>query len=166
MIDEKPSKFIFVQRDRSAASAGGDSTRGHRGQWARQGRELHIIWDSGEYSILSETERGYTYKIVDSGEVIEEDATPAVSAIRTSDSQVPSAWLESYLAEREVTSAASHSPAARVLGHFTVGIGLSAAVRPFLNALASSALAGSPHQLIAHWMASGVRVVRIFSCVG
>ena len=104
MIDEKPSKFIFVQRDRSAASAGGDSTRGHRGQWARQGRELHIIWDSGEYSILSETERGYTYKIVDSGEVIEEDATPAVSAIRTSDSQVPSAWLESYLAEREVTS--------------------------------------------------------------
>ena len=104
MIGEESDKFVYVQRDRSAASTGGDSTRGHRGQWARQGRELHIIWDSGEYSILSETERGYTYKIISFGEIIEEDETPTVSAIRTNDSQVPAAWLANYLAEREITS--------------------------------------------------------------
>ena len=115
----------------------------------RQGRELHIIWDSGEYSILSETERGYTYKIVDSGEVIE-DATPAVSAIRTSDSQVPSAWLESYLAEREVTSGGIAFTSRKSARAFYRGNWIIRRSETVLNALASSALAGSPHQLIAH----------------
>lgn len=104
MIGEDASKFIFVQPDRSAASTKGNTSRGQRGQWARQGSELHIIWDSGEYSILSETDRGYTYKIVESGAIIEEDETDTASAIRTNDSQVPADWMAAYQAERELAS--------------------------------------------------------------
>ncbi|MFO8027572.1 MAG: hypothetical protein R6U56_07900 [Opitutales bacterium] len=96
-------EFIFVESDRATASniGGGD---GQRGQWAKQGSELHIIWDSGQYGILRETERGFDYKQVEPGEVIEEDETETVAAARTIESKVPSDWLADYKAEREADS--------------------------------------------------------------
>ncbi|MGB0743693.1 MAG: hypothetical protein ACPGSB_04125, partial [Opitutales bacterium] len=92
--------YLFVEADRSAATNIGPEG-GQRGQWAKQGSELHIIWDSGHYSILSETERGYNYRQVESGKVIEEDESKPVNVSRTIESSVPSVWYTNYKAERE-----------------------------------------------------------------
>lgn len=95
--------FIFVESDRATASNIGGAP-GQRGQWAKQGSELHIIWDSGRYGILRETERGYDYKQVESGEVIEDDETAPVAAARTIEANVPSTWMAAYRTEREADS--------------------------------------------------------------
>jgi len=96
-------QFIFVESDRATASnIGGDS--GQRGQWAKQGSELHIIWESGQYGILRETERGFDYKRVKAGQVIEDDESKTVVATRTIEGNVPSAWLNNYKAERKADS--------------------------------------------------------------
>lgn len=95
--------FLFIESDRSAASNRGPDG-GQRGQWAKQGSELHIIWGSGEYGILRETERGYNYKQVESGQVIEDDKTKAIEATRTIESSVPADWLASYKAEEDTDS--------------------------------------------------------------
>jgi len=94
--------LLFVEPDRSAASTIGDGDGdGQRGEWAKQGSELHIIWDSGDYAILSETERGFNYRQIKSGQVIEETESEAVSAQRTIEANVPAAWMADYQAERE-----------------------------------------------------------------
>jgi len=95
--------FLFVEPDRATASNIGDGP-GHRGQWAKQGSELHIIWDSGQYGILRETERGFDYKQVESGQIIEDDETKTIVATRTIKASVPSGWLADYKAEREADS--------------------------------------------------------------
>lgn len=97
------NQFIFVEPDRATASNIGDDA-GQRGQWAKQGSELHIIWDSGQYGILRETERGFDYKRIEAGEVIEEDDSEPVPAARTIESKVPSSWLADYKAERKADS--------------------------------------------------------------
>jgi len=99
--DKGDNHYIFVESDRSAASNIGGN-RGTRGSWAKQGSELHIVWDSGQYSILRENERAFAFKMIDSGVVIENDETEFTTATRTIEDQVPSTWLSSYKAEREV----------------------------------------------------------------
>ena len=100
-VGNESPKYVFVESDRSAASSEGRDERGQRGQWAKQGSELHIIWDRGEYSILRETERGFTYQQVASGNVIEDDTSALEPAIRTLESKVPTTWMQSYQRERE-----------------------------------------------------------------
>jgi hypothetical protein len=95
--------FLFVEPDRSAASNIGPDG-GRRGEWAKQGSELHIIWDSGDYGILRQTERGYNYQQIGPGKVIEDDESAPVKAARTIESKVPSAWYADYQAERETDS--------------------------------------------------------------
>lgn len=92
--------YLFVEPDRATASNIGDGD-GQRGQWAKQGSELHIIWDSGHYGILRETERGFNYKQIESGEVIEDDESDAIAATRTIESTVPVEWYADYKVERE-----------------------------------------------------------------
>lgn len=99
--DSGGAHFVFVESDRSAASTLGDGG-GLRGSWAKQGSELHIAWDSGHYSILRENRRGFAYRRIASGEVIEDNATEPQPAIRTSRDNVPDAWLANYEAERAV----------------------------------------------------------------
>ena len=94
-------KYIFVESDRSAASTHGSQEAGQRGEWAKQGSELHIIWDSGEYGIFRETERSYTYKLIAAGALIEDDESEPQSAVRTIESKVPPAWFANYKVERE-----------------------------------------------------------------
>ena len=94
-------QYIFVEDDRSAASNIGPHSEGLRGAWARQGSELHIVWDSGDYSILRENDRGYAYKQIAPGGLIEEDTTKFRSAARTVADNVPADWLSTYQAERE-----------------------------------------------------------------
>jgi len=93
-------KFIFVEPDRSAASTSGNDADGQRGEWAKQGSELHIIWDNGDYGILRETERGYTYKQVPTGAIIEDDESETQSAVRTIETKIPANWLAAYETER------------------------------------------------------------------
>lgn len=98
-------QFVFVEEDRSAATvdaAGQDL----RGAWARQGSELHIAWDSGHYSILRENERGYGYKQIEPGVLIEEDATEFSNTARTQPDTVPAEWLSRYRAAREASTGA------------------------------------------------------------
>ena len=69
--------YIVVQPNRSAASnwsPGNASPVGLRGSWAKQGSELHIVWDTGHYSILKENERSFSLKLIPPGTVIGEDA--------------------------------------------------------------------------------------------
>ncbi len=99
--DDSSAEYIFVESDRSAASTegGGD---GIRGSWAKQGSELHIAWDSGDYSIIRENKREFAYKRIAPGQIIEDDETEMRPAARTIDDTVPSAWLANYRQEREV----------------------------------------------------------------
>ncbi|MEO0508817.1 MAG: hypothetical protein AAF065_03025 [Verrucomicrobiota bacterium] len=99
-IDDEDT-FIFVEADRSAASTLASIERGQRGEWAKQGSELHIIWDSGQYGILRETERGFTYQLIEPGSVIEDDTTEAKSVVRSIESKVPESWFADYQSERE-----------------------------------------------------------------
>ena len=165
MIGDEADKFVFVEPDRSAASNANDSTRGQRGQWARQGSELHIIWDNGKYSIIGDTERGYTYKKVESGKVIEEDSTETVSAIRTNDSQSPrmAGGLSSRTRNRERWFAFSSRRAARAFyrGDWIIRRAASAS-----NASKSSASAASTPLQTALSEDSGARAGKTFSCAG
>ncbi|NBB79196.1 MAG: hypothetical protein GVY36_07070 [Verrucomicrobia bacterium] len=97
--DSSDPHYVFVESDRSAASTWGDNA-GLRGSWAKQGSELHIAWDSGHYSILRENRRGFAYKRIAPGEVIEDDTTEPQPAIRTNRDNVPATWLAGYEAER------------------------------------------------------------------
>lgn len=101
-------EYVFVESDRSAASTFGrdsNSPRGQRGQWAKQGSELHIIWDDGTYAILRESDRGFNYQQIPSGQIIEEDKSTPQSAIRTQESTVPGEWLTRYREELEAAAA-------------------------------------------------------------
>jgi hypothetical protein len=98
--DDDEPHFVFVEPDRSAASTLGQGD-GLRGSWAKQGSELHIAWDSGHYSILRENRRGFAYKRIAPGQIIEDDTTEPEPAIRTIRSNVPDTWLATYEAERE-----------------------------------------------------------------
>ncbi len=91
-------QYVFVESDRSAANTEGDL----RGSWVKQGSELHIAWDNGHYSILRENQRSFAYKQIVAGEIIEDDETEFSAAERTTEGNLPSAWLDAYKAEREV----------------------------------------------------------------
>jgi len=95
--------YIFVESDRSAASTEAGQ-EGLRGSWAKQGSELHISWDSGHYSIIRENKRGFTYKRIEPGAMIEDDPSKLRPAVRTIEEKVPSAWLSNYRKERETHS--------------------------------------------------------------
>lgn len=97
--DSDEPHFVFVESDRSAASTRGEAG-GLRGSWAKQGSELHIAWDNGHYSILRENRRGFAYKRIAPGAVIEDDTTEPEPAIRTNRDNVPATWLSSYETER------------------------------------------------------------------
>lgn len=106
-IGSETPEYVFVESDRSAASTLGstaDKPRGQRGQWAKQGSELHLVWDDGSYAILRETERGFDYREIASGNIIEEDDSAPRPTTRTLESNVPSAWMAAYQGERDDSS--------------------------------------------------------------
>ncbi|MEM1222650.1 MAG: hypothetical protein AAGH40_07780 [Verrucomicrobiota bacterium] len=97
--NENGPHYLIVESDRSAASTWDGSSSGSsglRGAWAKQGGELHIAWDSGHYSIIRESERGFTYKRIESGQVIEDDETEFSPASRTRKENLPLAWVSRY----------------------------------------------------------------------
>jgi hypothetical protein len=99
--DDATAEYVFVESDRSAATTA-NGKAGLRGSWAKQGSELHIAWDSGQYSILRPNKREFIYKIIGPGKIIEDDETEMRSAARTIDEKVPSAWLANYKIERDI----------------------------------------------------------------
>jgi hypothetical protein len=94
-------EYVFVESDRSAATTEGGN-EGLRGSWAKQGSELHIAWDSGQYSILRPNNREFVYKIIDAGTIIEDDETEMRPAARTIQESVPSSWMVNYEKESEI----------------------------------------------------------------
>lgn len=99
--DNTASEYVFIEPDRSAATTAGPND-GLRGSWAKQGSELHIAWDNGQYSILRPDEREFIYKTIAAGQIIEDDESEMRPAERTIEEKLPSAWLATYHAEREV----------------------------------------------------------------
>lgn len=96
--------YIFIQSDRSAASnwnPTGQPGRGLRGAWAKQGADLHIAWNSGHYSIIRQSTRGYSYKKIEPGQVIEEDKQEYSPCVRSDESGVPTDWMSRYEEERK-----------------------------------------------------------------
>ena len=97
------SYYMVVEPNRAVASnwsLGNASSAGLRGSWAKQGSELHLIWDTGHYSILKQNERDYSFKLIAPGSRIDQDASELYSARRTNDDSLPSAWQANYRAEK------------------------------------------------------------------
>ncbi|MGZ0656188.1 hypothetical protein ACWPKO_08925 [Coraliomargarita sp. W4R53] len=99
--DDATADYVFIESDRSAATTAGGNN-GLRGSWAKQGSELHIAWDNGNYSILRPNKREFAYKIIESGQIIEDDTTEMRPAARTIEDRIPSSWLANYHKEREI----------------------------------------------------------------
>lgn len=100
---EDGTHYVFVEPDRSAAStwAGGPTgDRGLRGAWARQGSELHIVWDTGHYSILKEGTRAFSYVRLEPGMVIEDNKAKPVATRRTRDAKIDASWTSRYEDEK------------------------------------------------------------------
>jgi hypothetical protein len=95
------AEYVFIEPDRSAATTAGPNN-GLRGSWAKQGSELHIAWESGQYSILRPENRGFIYKTIEAGQIIENDESEMLPAERTIEDKLPANWLSQYRAEREI----------------------------------------------------------------
>jgi cytochrome c551/c552 len=96
--------YVIIEPNRSAASnwsPGNASPIGLRGTWAKQGSELHIVWDTGHYSILKENERHHSLKLIPPGTVIGADESTPIEASRTSNDNLPEQWSTRYEAEKE-----------------------------------------------------------------
>lgn len=96
--------FVIVSKDRSAATnVGGADASGLHGSWVKQGSELHLIWENGDYSILREASRGHEYTRISAGLVLEDAATDFRAIARTATENAPSDWLESYRRQQSET---------------------------------------------------------------
>ena len=99
--------YIVVEPNRSAASnwsPGNASSTGLRGSWAKQGSELHLIWDTGHYGILKQNDRDFSFKLISPGTRIDQDASELYSASRTNDDNLPTAWQANYQAEKAAST--------------------------------------------------------------
>lgn len=97
------SYYVVVESNRSAASnwsPGNASSKGLRGSWAKQGSELHLVWDTGHYGILKQNERDFSFKLIPPGNIIEKDQSEQLTASRTSDDNLPAKWNALYKAEK------------------------------------------------------------------
>lgn len=96
--------YIVVDPNRSAASnwsPGNASSKGLRGSWAKQGSELHLVWDTGHYGILKQNERDFSFKLIPPGTIIDKDESELYIATRTSNDNLPAEWNTLYEAEEE-----------------------------------------------------------------
>ncbi|MEM8867744.1 MAG: hypothetical protein AAGC73_05705 [Verrucomicrobiota bacterium] len=121
---EDGTEYMIIEPDRSAASTRpqvGSKNTDTRGAWAKQGSELHIAWESGQYSIVRENERGFTYKRVQAGQLIEEDETSFVPVSRTSKENLPRSWTNAYEAERDQYATAIAFPSRKAARQFYRG---------------------------------------------
>jgi len=95
--------YVIIEPNRSAATnwrKSEDDTRGLRGSWAKQGSELHIVWDTGHYTILKENDRDFSLKVIPPGTNIGQDDSQPLPASRTSDDNIPHDWFTLYTAEK------------------------------------------------------------------
>lgn len=93
--EETNPYYLIVEPDRSAATNWpwkGSNTSGLRGSWAKQSSELHIAWGTGHYGILKQTERGFTFKLITPGSLIEKNTADELSALRINKDLLPKEW--------------------------------------------------------------------------
>ena len=96
--------FVMVSPDRSAATnVGGSDVSGLHGAWIKQGSELHLIWENGDYSILREAARGHDYTRIPGGLILEEAPRDFRAITRTATENAPTDWLDTYRAQQEAT---------------------------------------------------------------
>lgn len=88
--------YIFIESDRTVAQTRDDL----RGRWAKQGSELHITWENGDYSIFRQRESGFDYKQIVSGQSIENDEAEWIPAERGIEDHAPPSWMANYTNER------------------------------------------------------------------
>lgn len=93
--------FVIVSKDRSAATnIGGSDASGLYGSWIKQGSELHLVWENGDYSILREVARGHNYTRIPAGLVIEDAPRDFKAITRTAEENAPADWLSTYKAHQ------------------------------------------------------------------
>lgn len=86
--------FLLIEDNRSAAKfEPTNETNSVNGSWVRQGSELHLIWENGDYSILRETERGFAFREIEAGQEIEIQTNAFQTIQRVPEEQAPSSWL-------------------------------------------------------------------------
>lgn len=98
--------FVMVSKDRSAATnVGGMDASGLHGSWIKQGSELHLVWENGDYSILRVATRGHDYTRISAGAVIEDASRDFQAIARLAEDLAPVDWMRAYRAEQEQTPA-------------------------------------------------------------
>lgn len=96
--------FVIVSKDRSAATnVGGSDASGLHGSWIKQGAELHLVWENGDYSILREAERSHNYTRIPAGTILEDATSEFRPIARTAPENAPTKWLKAYRTQQEKT---------------------------------------------------------------
>ena len=91
--------FIIVEDNRTAASSYADSKygiRGLRGRWVKRGSELHIQWDSGHYSILTELPNRYESLFYAPGEALNSEKSGNKTIAARVNFRALGSWFEDY----------------------------------------------------------------------
>lgn len=102
---ETDPRYLIVEPDRSAAlsqNQQGSETSTLRGSWAKQGSELHIAFDSGQYGILKQNGRSFNFKLLAPGSLIEKSDADEMTATRIGRDLLPEEWHTLY-AKMETT---------------------------------------------------------------
>lgn len=92
--------YVMVNDDRTAASSYPRSRKGRtglRGEWRRQGAELHIMWDTGHYQIIRERPQDYVSELRPPTTNLDEEIVP-IQVQRVNEVSA-TAWLDIYESE-------------------------------------------------------------------
>lgn len=91
--------YIVVEDDRTAASSypfSSYGTRGLRGRWVKRGDELHIMWDSGHYSVLRELPNKYESVFYQPDEALSASDSGSLTITTRVDFRAPGLWASEY----------------------------------------------------------------------
>lgn len=91
--------YIVVEDDRTAASSypfSNYGTRGLRGRWVKRGDELHVMWDSGHFSILKELPTRYESVFFNPGDPLNNEESGQTTIAARVEFRAPGLWATEY----------------------------------------------------------------------
>lgn len=95
--------FVIIEPDRSAATNWSENDareQNLRGSWVKQGSELHIVWDTGHYSILKQKSPETTFQILQPDTIIEKAEIEPTQITRIDENTTSDEWLNLYADEK------------------------------------------------------------------
>jgi len=92
--------YVLVNDDRTAASSYPRSRKGKeglRGEWRRQGSELHIIWDTGHFQIIRDRPQDFVSELYPPASNLSDNVAP-IPTFRVNEITATN-WLDLYQSE-------------------------------------------------------------------